>query len=276
MGAEPTPLYVATRRALLDALDALEEHRDALILVGAQAIFLHTGEYDEAITTETKDADLAVDPSQLSDDPLVEEALKGAGFHLDLTNPQPGSWLSPEGVPVDLLIPEAVSGRTGTGRSGRIPPHDKMSTRRVRGIEGVLADHAPMLVSALDVDDDREYTINIAGPSALLVAKLHKVAERLAERKRTRPRDSHDVFRLMRAFETDTFVDGFSRMAASEVSFEVADQALEYLARLFMRSDLPGSQQVLEAVAGLVEDPELITQQTAVLASRILRAIGDG
>lgn len=273
MAAEPTPLYVATRRGLLDACDALQDQRDALILVGAQAIFLHTGETDEAITTETKDADLAVDPSQLTDAPLVDEALKGAGFYLDLTHPQPGSWLSPDGVPVDLLIPEAVSGRTGGGRSGRIPPHDNMSTRRVRGIEGALVDHAPMAVAALGAEDEREYTIKVAGPSALLVAKLHKVGERLAEGKRTRPRDSHDVYRLMRAFELDVFVSGFARMAASEVSAEVAEEALGYLDALFNGVDHPGTQQVLETVAGLVEDPDFIVQQTAVLASQVLRGV---
>ena len=37
-------LLVAARSALLDALKALVEQRDALILIGAQAIYLHTGD----------------------------------------------------------------------------------------------------------------------------------------------------------------------------------------------------------------------------------------
>lgn len=105
-----TPIYAATRSALLDALDALAGQHRALILVGAQAIFLHTGEVDEAIATETKDADLAVDPHELSSDPLIEQAMTAAHFHLDLTNPQPGSWINAAGYPVDLLLPDAVSG----------------------------------------------------------------------------------------------------------------------------------------------------------------------
>ena len=36
-------LLIAARSALLDALEALVEQRDALVLVGAQAIYLHTG-----------------------------------------------------------------------------------------------------------------------------------------------------------------------------------------------------------------------------------------
>lgn len=34
---------LAIRCALLDALDALRAHRDSVIMIGAQAIYLHTG-----------------------------------------------------------------------------------------------------------------------------------------------------------------------------------------------------------------------------------------
>jgi hypothetical protein len=47
-----TELFIRSRRALLDALAALEPHLDALVLVGAQAIYLHTSEVDEAIATD--------------------------------------------------------------------------------------------------------------------------------------------------------------------------------------------------------------------------------
>ena len=49
------------RRGLLDALAALEKHLDALVLVGAQAINIHTDENDEPIAIETKDSDLVVE-----------------------------------------------------------------------------------------------------------------------------------------------------------------------------------------------------------------------
>jgi len=38
MTALPPPIMIEARRALLDALDALAEHRQSLILVGAQAV----------------------------------------------------------------------------------------------------------------------------------------------------------------------------------------------------------------------------------------------
>jgi hypothetical protein len=40
MPGEPDPLYVKARHALLDALDALRPHLDAITLVGAQAIYV--------------------------------------------------------------------------------------------------------------------------------------------------------------------------------------------------------------------------------------------
>jgi len=46
----------SSRRVLLDALDALGEHKGATILVGAQAIYLHTGDADLAGTTPAEAA----------------------------------------------------------------------------------------------------------------------------------------------------------------------------------------------------------------------------
>jgi hypothetical protein len=102
-GSDP---YVAARRALLDALDALGAHADSVVVVGAQAVFLHTGQAQLAVAPFTKDADLVVDPRSLGDEPTVDAAMQAAGFSLDATKHQPGAWLSPEGVPVDLMVPE--------------------------------------------------------------------------------------------------------------------------------------------------------------------------
>jgi hypothetical protein len=49
------PEYVAARRVLLDALEALGPHRKAVVLVGAQAIYLHVGEGDMAVAPFTTD-----------------------------------------------------------------------------------------------------------------------------------------------------------------------------------------------------------------------------
>jgi hypothetical protein len=36
-------ILVQARSAVLDALDALEDHRESVVVIGAQAIYLHTG-----------------------------------------------------------------------------------------------------------------------------------------------------------------------------------------------------------------------------------------
>lgn len=69
MPGEPDPLYIAARSVLLDALEALGEQREAAILVGAQAIYLHTGAIALPVAEFTTDADLTLDPALLRQTP---------------------------------------------------------------------------------------------------------------------------------------------------------------------------------------------------------------
>lgn len=73
-GVDPT--YVEARRVLLDALTALAPFGRAVIVAGAQAIYLLTGDADLAVAPYTTDADLTLDPSPLGDEPEL-----GAGTH---------------------------------------------------------------------------------------------------------------------------------------------------------------------------------------------------
>ncbi len=50
--------YVEARRVLLDALTALTPHLDALVLVGAQAVYLRTQGRIESYQPFTTDADV--------------------------------------------------------------------------------------------------------------------------------------------------------------------------------------------------------------------------
>ena len=65
MSGEPDRQYVVARSVLLDALDALGAQREAVILVGAQAIYLHTAAVELAVAEFTTDADLTLDPALL-------------------------------------------------------------------------------------------------------------------------------------------------------------------------------------------------------------------
>ena len=92
----PDPLYVRARAALLDATDALAPFLDAMVLVGAQAVYLRTGDADLMVAEYTTDADFAFEPTSLPDTPLLEETLESHRFTLRRV---PGAWLSPGGSP---------------------------------------------------------------------------------------------------------------------------------------------------------------------------------
>ena len=79
MSGGPDPLYVRARNALLDAADALSEQLDAVVLVGAQAIYLYTGDADFATAEYTTDADSCVaPPTELHGMPLPTETTRRA------------------------------------------------------------------------------------------------------------------------------------------------------------------------------------------------------
>lgn len=272
-------LRVRTRAALLDALDALEDQLDALIVIGAQAVFLHTGELDVPIPIETKDADLGVDAHSLHDDPRLEQALEAAEFHRNLVRPQPGAWIAPNGIPVDLMIPEAMAGPNASNRRGaRVPPHDRGAMRRTEGLEATIVDNALMTLSALDPSDERARTVRVAGPGALLVAKLFKLGERHEKGgSRLRDKDAHDLYRLMVAAETSDLAMTFLELRANPFTASVTERALVYLKDLFAAGpDAAGSRMAGRAEAG-VGAPETVAASVTALAADLLSAIdGEG
>jgi hypothetical protein len=119
-GGTEDDLLTRSRSALLDALEALGAQSDAVIVVGAQAIYLRTASAPVALAEATKDSDLAVDPRVLHDEPLLEMAMRSGGFLPNLESRQPGAWINAEGIPVDLMVPERLAG-PGTPNSALWP-----------------------------------------------------------------------------------------------------------------------------------------------------------
>lgn len=264
-------LYVKSRRALLDALEALEDHHQSLVLVGAQAIYLHTGEADVPIATRTKDSDLAIDPSLLKDDPLLEAAMTEAGFYRNLRSGQPGEWVDAEEIPVDLLVPESLGGQRGR-RGARIPPHSKHAARKVAGLEAALVDNEERLIKALGPDDARAIAIKVAGPAALTVAKAHKIGERQKEPLRLVDKDAHDLYRLLRATETEEVAECYRALLRDQRSQASGLKALGYLEDLFRTPDSLGSQMA-GRTEGTVGDPELVASSVSILVNDLLEEV---
>ena len=266
-----TDAVTIARTGLLDALSALEPHHGALVLIGAQAIYLHTGPVEIALAEYTTDGDLAVDPGLLAASPLVEDAMRVAGF---VPDPRPnvvGTWISPGGVGVDLMVPDAVA---GAGRRGvRVPPHGSKSMRRARGIEAALMDYSLMTITSfVPAADSRTFVVAVAGPMALLVAKLHKLHDRIETPSRRDNKDAHDVYRLLRAVATDVFVDVAALLISKPLTRQVTLDALGYLADMFGRPDAPGSVMA-GAAEQMVGDPAAVAESVAVLTQDLIDAI---
>lgn len=274
-------LYMLARRTLLDALDALDDHRNAIVLVGAQAVYLHTGESsDIAVSPFTTDADLALDPSILEPVPDLKALLRAAQF-----SPKPntvGIWEKRQevdnggGTPliltVDFLVPATMGGRRGKGRGADLGQQGKDVARQARGLEATFVDQDQMDVEALESGDNRHYRIAVAGPTALLIAKVHKIGERLDEPGRLKPKDALDSLRLLRAIETPQLAQTFKTLRADPRSREVAEEALTLLERLFATQDSEGSRLAVQAV-GPLDDPATIAASCADLTQQLLQAV---
>lgn len=262
-------ILVASRSALLDALDALGAHAANIVVIGAQAVYLRTTDVDLALAESTKDADLAVDSRGLADTPRIEEALTAAGFYLDPDSGQPGAWRSPTGLPVDLMVPEALAGPGASQRRGaRLPPHDNRAMRRTTGLEAAVVDCAPLPIAALSQDDARVTVAQVAGHAGLIVAKLHKIGERVDTPARLLDKDAHDLYRLFVAASNE-LAPSFLALLDDDISTNVTAQALDYLRRDFITPGAIGAVMAGRAEQG-VGDPEQVSQAVAAMAADLL------
>ncbi|MDR1431528.1 MAG: hypothetical protein LBI99_05355, partial [Propionibacteriaceae bacterium] len=228
----PAPEYAAARRVLLDALNALRDHLDNLILVGAQAVYLHTGEGTLAVPPMTTDGDLALNTQRLAGSPEIAQTLITAGF---APGSNPGHWLGARSIAIDIMVVPYQAGTTSkSARGARIPPHAKNVGRIAPGLEPALIDNAIHLITAFEDDDPRNCQLRVANPAALIVAKTIKIAEREGDARRQperlKAKDALDAFRLLQAIETDALAAGFRSHQAEPEAARVSANAVEFLA----------------------------------------------
>ena len=254
--------YVRARSGLLDALIALGPLREATVLVGAQAVYEYIRDQagDFAVPPFTLDADLALIPELLVDEPKIIDAMRSAGY---TAADQPGIYRRDDGVQVDLLAPESVGG--GRRRGARLGVHGNRAARQVRGLEGALVSRRSVIISALAPGDQRTYEISVAGPAALLVAKTHKLAKRI---------DANDVRRLSNkdAFDTDELTAEIRLLEGEAISATVASEAMVRFRELFGTPTAARTQLVAEHVAGIENRDDIIASSVALSKELIERA----
>jgi hypothetical protein len=275
--------YVVARRVLLDGIAALQPHHAALTVVGAQAIYIRVGEADIAVAPTTNDGDISIDPQLLGDSPAIEKLLGDADFARKLDengDPSVGIWILPsskadgQGASVDLLMADGAA-PPGGSRGARIAGHARGAIRRVRGLEAALTDSNRMPISAFEDGDSREFLIGVAGPAALLIAKVHKILDREREARRERPnrlkdKDALDVYRLLRGTRTEDMTERLRGALSNPRSAQVTREAIEAIPGLFTTRGATGIEMLLRATEHLTDPQEAAASLTA-LAGDVVR-----
>ncbi len=261
--------YGIARSNLVRALKALRAYRsDAIVVVGAQAIYLQSQADDLPFSPFTLDSDIAVDPRILEEVPPIRETLELNGYqHRD---GQPGLyWASGsddensiDGAAVDILVPEEFA--IGRGRrDARLPGHNRGAARRTRGLEAALYDKdVREIVDFSDVSNTAH--AYVAGPAALLIAKAEKIADRGEER--LKAKDASDVYVLLRAYDVNELKTRFVKLATHADLNNAFDRGIAALRNVFTEGGrgrelfvaaidrYPERDELLESYRFLIED----------------------
>jgi hypothetical protein len=264
MNPEIDPLYVEARQVLLDALDALAAHLDAVIVVGAQAVYLRTGAIDLAIAPFTTDGDLALDPSRLEDEPTLGDAMDAAGFRLEPHDkPEPGIWLMTRRVngkdtdfPVDLIVPSDFATKAGR-RGARLGSHGKLAARKIPGLEAAVLDNSELEIASLGKSDDRDVKAKVAGPTALLIAKSHKIQERLENMSRpdrVLDKDAGDAYRLMQTSDPRDCALTAARLMEDQQIGKSVRSGVEFFTDQFRASGSSGTAMAIRYFRGAIPE----------------------
>ena len=115
--------------------------------------------------------------------------------------------------------------------------------------------------------------MNVAGAGALVVAKAHKLGERLATPSRLMAKDAGDVYRLFEATAMAWMVNTTGLLLADERSAAVTEQALDYLVQLFGTPGSPGVRLATQALAD-VADASTVTAMIVGCTRDLAREVG--
>lgn len=148
-----------------------------------------------------------------------------------------------------------------------------MTFRWVDRIELACVDRSPMAIAALEPDDDRQIIVNVAGPTALLVAKAYKINDRLTDADgcpdRLTNKDAGDVLRLMMTTPPAAVTATLGQLRG-DMRVGAATRTGERLLReLFGRRAAPGVDMAVEALRGDVPEARV-----RALAPAFVTALG--
>ncbi|MFE9674695.1 hypothetical protein ACFYO5_11345 [Streptomyces sp. NPDC006259] len=111
-----------------------------------------------------------------------------------------------------------------------------------------------MTITSLNAQDTRTIESYVAGPAALLIAKAHKLYERIEDANRGKPqrlsaKDAGDVYRIMITIRPAEVAASFAILRSDPRVSTVTEHGLEFLHALFGAPATPGTELAVQALA---------------------------
>lgn len=146
---------------------------------------------------------------------------------------------------IDLMVPMTHGG--ARRRGARLGPHGREVARKVKGLEAAIVDNTVVTLKALEPSDTRSVEVAVAGLGALLVAKLHKLAEREGTPTRWAAKDGLDVLRILQAADLDQLGMRLAGLEQHRAAGLITGEARTFLRSLFGAQEAHGTAMAVRA-----------------------------
>jgi beta-lactamase class A len=125
-----------------------------------------------------------------------------------------------------------------------------------------------MEIGSLDAADTRSMTAEVAGPAALLVAKAHKLHDRVEDDRshRIKDKDASDIVRLMQTTSPAMLAVVFEKLLSDPVAKTPTRDGLGYLRQLFGRRGRPRVTMAIDALTIAMDPDEVEVICTSYMA----------
>lgn len=121
----------------------------------------------------------------------------------------------------------------------------------------------------MEAGDRRSLTAHVAGPAALLVAKAHKIHDRVESGRRDRldDKDGSAVVRLMQSTDPHVVDARLTTLAADPLAGGATVEAVAYIETLFGRRGRDGVGMAARALRGAMPEARVEVICTAYVAA---------
>ncbi len=167
--------------------------------------------------------------------------------------------------------------RSNSSANNSLPGQHRSTARRTVGLELALIDAAHMRLTALEPSDPRSVDLRVAGPAALIVAKLVKLEERMGgpRPERVLTKDAADILRLLRYTDAVAIGARLRSLAVESTAAPVIETSLAFLSNQ-LRSRRSSLVDLAITATSLAEPAAQVRQAFNTLAQRLLDAFDQG